>query len=92
MAASRSHPICRNATIRTHTTLGDFDVLGTLDEGLGYDELFADTVVVNAAEMSLRVLALPRLIEIKERAGRPKDLAALPVLRSTLERSKRNPR
>jgi hypothetical protein len=39
---------------------------------------------------SIRVLSLPALIDAKERSGRPKDLAALPVLRATLdEREKR---
>jgi len=35
----------------------------------------------------VRVLVLKRLIEVKRRAGRPEDLAALPVLESTLERA-----
>lgn len=70
------------------TRLGDCDVLGTIDDALGYDELLPDTVTIETGELSLRVLALPRLIEIKRRAGRPKDLAALPVLESTLERSR----
>jgi hypothetical protein len=34
---------------------------------------------------SVRVLSLPALIEAKERAGRPKDKAALPVLRAALD-------
>jgi hypothetical protein len=34
---------------------------------------------------SVRVLGLPALIEAKARAGRPKDRAALPVLRATLD-------
>jgi hypothetical protein len=32
---------------------------------------------------------LPTLIELKEKAGRPKDLAVLPVLRATLEEVRR---
>jgi len=70
------------------TDLGDFDVLGTVDETLGYEELLADAINLELGEMSVRVLSLERLIEIKQRAGRPKDLAALPVLQTTLERSK----
>lgn len=70
------------------TTLGDFDVLGSIDQGRSYDDLVADSVTMQLDEISVRVLSLARLIEIKERAGRPKDLAVLPVLRSTLERSK----
>ena len=38
---------------------------------------------------TIRVLSLPALIEAKERAGRPKDLAALPVLRAPLDEMKR---
>lgn len=68
------------------TALGDLDVLGTLDEGLDYEDLLPDAVTVEVDDMPLKVLSLRRLIEIKERAGRPKDLAALPVLRSTLDR------
>ena len=36
-----------------------------------------------------RVLGLPALIEAKERAGRPKDLAVLPVLRAALDEQTR---
>jgi hypothetical protein len=37
----------------------------------------------------VRVIDLRTLIELKEKAGRPKDLATLPVLRATLEESLR---
>ncbi len=69
------------------TRLGDCDVLGSIDDGLGFDDLMPDTINIETEELSLHVLGLKRLIEIKRRAGRPKDLAALPVLQSTLERS-----
>jgi hypothetical protein len=35
------------------------------------------------------VIDLPTLIQMKEKAGRPKDLAALPVLRATLAETRR---
>jgi hypothetical protein len=38
---------------------------------------------------TVRVLSLPALIEAKERAGRPKDLAVLPVLRAALDEQRR---
>jgi hypothetical protein len=41
--------------------------------------------------LTIRVLSLPALIEAKEQAGRPKDLAVLPVLRPTLDELKRRP-
>ncbi len=68
------------------TTHGDLDCLGSIDAGKGYDDLLDQTVEMTLADGSaIRVLGLRSLIGIKERAGRPKDLAVLPVLRATLD-------
>lgn len=67
------------------TTCGPLDALGSIDPGLSYDDLVSDSEeVLLAPNLSTRVLSLRRLIEVKEAAGRPKDLAALPMLRATL--------
>jgi len=72
------------------TTQGDLDCLGAIGEGIGYEELLAQTVTMSlSGGTTVRVLSLPALIEAKERAGRPKDLAVLPVLRATLDELKR---
>ena len=72
------------------TTQGDLDCLGTIDQDRGYEDLLPLTVEMTlAGERTVRVLSLPALIEAKERAGRPKDLAALPVLRATLDETER---
>jgi hypothetical protein len=72
------------------TTHGDLDCLGAIDQGRGYEELLADTVEMRlSGVVAIRVLSLSALIEAKERAARPKDLAALPVLRATLEEQKK---
>ncbi len=72
------------------TTYGDLDCLGTIDEGRGYEELLPLTLEMTlSGGRAVRVLGLPALIESKERAGRPKDLAVLPVLRATLDETKR---
>lgn len=72
------------------TRLGDLDCLGTIDQDRGYDQLLDLTVEMKlAGGLTIRVLSLPALIEAKERSGRPKDLAALPVLRATLDEIKR---
>ena len=39
--------------------------------------------------MNVQVLSLTRLIDVKEKAGRAKDLAVLPLLRATLARSEK---
>jgi hypothetical protein len=68
------------------TVDGDLDCLGTIDDGRGYEELLPDSVELDiGGGRSIRVLGLRALIASKERAGRPKDLAALPILRATLE-------
>jgi hypothetical protein len=73
------------------TRLGDLDCLGSIDEERGYEELLpkAEEMRLGSGQV-IRVLNLPALIDAKQRSGRPKDLAALPVLRATLdERTKR---
>jgi hypothetical protein len=74
------------------TTHGDLDCLGTIDQERGYEDLLplAVEMTLNGGR-TVRVLSLPALIEAKERAGRPKDLAALPVLKATLDEKKRRP-
>jgi len=72
------------------TTLGQLDCLGSVGVDQSYEDL-----VPRAPELDLgdgfvvRVIDLPTLIELKQEAGRPKDLAALPVLRATLAESRR---
>ena len=74
------------------TSHGDLDCLGTIDQDRGYEELLPLTVEMTlGGGRVVHVLTLPALIEAKERAGRPKDLAALPVLRATLDELKRRP-
>jgi hypothetical protein len=67
------------------TTHGDLDCLGTVGDGQTYEDLLARAPELQLRPgLRLRVIDLPTLIELKEKAGRPKDLAALPVLRATL--------
>lgn len=74
------------------TALGDLDCLGAIDQDRGYEQLLGQTVEMQlAGGLTIRVLTLSALIEAKERSGRPKDIAALPVLRATLEETRRRP-
>ena len=66
------------------TDAGPLDLLGVVGEGETYESLLARTVEMSAGEMlKVQVLELATLIELKEHAGREKDLAVLPVLRAT---------
>lgn len=63
------------------TDQGDLDCLGTIDGGRSYEDLLESTLEVSlSGGRVIRILDLPALIDIKRRAARPKDLAALPVL------------
>jgi hypothetical protein len=66
------------------TRLGDLDCLGAIDGGRSYEDLVSSSVEVDLAGHRLLILSLRELLEIKTRAGRPKDLAVIPYIRSTL--------
>lgn len=68
------------------TRLGDLDCLGAIDGDRAYEDLLPYTVEIEIADgMRCRALTLEHLIEVKRRAGRPKDLAVLPALEATLD-------
>lgn len=61
-----------------------FDIVLTM-HGLGpFDEEKERSILINLGPLSVRTLALDRVIKSKEAAGRPKDLRNLPVLRDAL--------
>lgn len=72
------------------TTHGDLDCLGEVGRGKAYEDLLDSAPALDVGDgLSVRVIDLRTLIELKQEAGRPKDLAVLPVLRATLEESQR---
>jgi len=60
------------------------DVLGTIGNGLDYDALLPLSRAEDIEGMSIRLLDLEKLIEVKSAANRDKDRAVLPILRQTL--------
>jgi predicted nucleotidyltransferase len=68
------------------TSEGPLDVLGTIGDDLGYEELLNQTVEMKvSAGLRVRILALDKYVEIKEMLNREKDRAQLPTLRRALE-------
>ncbi len=68
------------------TTAGPLDLLGVVGQDLGFPELLSHTSSLDlGAGLEVRLLSLEKLIELKEAAGRDKDLAVLGVLKRTLE-------
>jgi hypothetical protein len=67
------------------TKHGDLDCLGAVGDRQSYEDLLDHAPDLELEKgIVVRVIDLPTLIELKEKAGRPKDLAVLPVLRATL--------
>ena len=66
------------------TDLGDFDVIRTIGPDLGYQDLVSRCHDYQVADLRVRAIDLPTLIEAKEIADRPKDRYALLFLRQTL--------
>jgi hypothetical protein len=71
------------------TRFTDLDVLGTIFADTPYEDLLGDSIEVELGDVTIRVLGLERLIQAKEFANRPKDLAVLPALRATLSLSQK---
>ena len=67
------------------TRYGPLDLLGTVGENLGYEELLPHSTQMLISEgIRIRVLNLETLIQLKEQLGGEKDQAMLPILRQTL--------
>ena len=61
------------------------DVLGTIGNSEDYSALLAHTETVEVRNMTVRILNLPKLIAVKEHAGRDKDALHVAILKRTLE-------
>jgi hypothetical protein len=72
------------------TKFGPLDLLGSIVGGEGYEELIESTERVDiGAPTPVSILDLPTLIRHKEKLGRDRDMAVLPILRRTLEERQR---
>lgn len=72
------------------TRFGPLDLPGAVGKGRGYPELLAHTIELQITKgLTVFLLNLETLIEIKEEAARDQDKAVLPILRRTLEEKSR---
>jgi hypothetical protein len=74
------------------TRFGDFDCLGAIDGGRNYEDLLEASIAVDFEGRALRMLSLSEILAIKKRAGRPKDLAVIPYIQSTIDEINRRKR
>jgi hypothetical protein len=69
--------------------LGDFDCLGAIDGGRSYKNLLPASISLELEGRTFQFLHLLEILAIKKRAGRPKDLAAIPYIESTIDEIER---
>lgn len=72
------------------TREGPLDLLATIGNGLSFEDLLPESSEMNiGGGIRVRVLSLDAIIRLKEQLGGEKDIASLPILRRTLEESKK---
>lgn len=67
------------------TDIGDIDLLGEVAGVGSYEEVEANSVIMNLYGFDVHVLSLEGLIKAKRAAGRTKDLLVLPELEALRE-------
>ena len=71
--------------LQLSTSLGPLDALSILHDGRGFDELLPTAISLQDGDLTIRVIDLPTLIEIKSAAGRAKDRLVVPILIALLD-------
>ena len=71
------------------TNAGLLDLLGELVGQFRYEDLIEGAEAIQVENEAVHVLSLEKLIAIKTKLGRAKDLAVLPLIRHTLEEKRR---
>jgi len=72
------------------TRFGPLDVLASIEEGRGYDDLLHDTIEIKFRGQKVRMLSLKTLVELKQKSRDPKDRQKLPILQETLRQLNTN--
>jgi hypothetical protein len=67
------------------TSLGDVDLLGEIVGGGRFEDLAPHAIELQLFGLRCLCLDLPKLIEVKRAAGRPKDLEAIAELEALLQ-------
>ena len=68
------------------TTLGPLDVLGTIEQGLDYEDLLPKSIEIDAQGYQVQVLQLETMVALKRQSRHAKDRLMLPILEETLKR------
>jgi predicted nucleotidyltransferase len=71
------------------TRLGVLDLLGSVEDSTRYEDLLGDSSWIDLDGFSVRVLSLPRLLEIKRKLKRPKDLLMALQIEAVIDEQRR---
>jgi predicted nucleotidyltransferase len=71
------------------TDAGPIDILGSINDGLVFEDILPHTERMEFEGLEVNVLRLAKLIDLKRALARPKDLAILPVPEATLKERQR---
>lgn len=88
MKPGRSHLLSAGHQLLT-TNAGLLDVLGELVGTYRFEDLLPESEDLELEGRTVRLLSLEKLLETKIKADRPKDHAAVPLIRHTLEEKRR---
>lgn len=67
------------------TSAGSLDLFGEIIGATTFEDLVGDSVSLNLFESQCLCLSLPRLIQVKQATGRPKDIEVVAELKVILE-------
>jgi hypothetical protein len=85
-------PTLQDLTAGGHCLLmtdhGPLDILGAVEQGLGYEDLLEDSLEIQFRGHVLKVLKLEAMVRMKRSSTREKDRHYLPLLEETLRRSR----
>ena len=71
------------------TRLGVLDLPGSVEDSTSYEELLGDSSWIDLDGFSVRVLSLPRLLEIKRKLKRPKDQLMAMQIEAVIDEQRR---
>ena len=84
--------LARAGTWNLVTDAGDLDISFVPSGTRGFPDLRRNAVAIELLGSTISVASLPDIIRSKQAAGRPKDIAALPILRRLLDEIERRDR
>jgi hypothetical protein len=67
-----------------YTDLGALDVLGAIEDGLGYEDLLAHSIEVKLRGKTVKILTLEKLADLKSRSANEKDRLVFRLIAKTL--------